>query len=347
MQTFRRTRPEDQGAIVQLMKSAFGADMPSGLISPALLQWKFSDPRSGSPEGCSYVIVGDGRIDAHVAEWPISFQTPAGEVRSCHLIDWVARPEAKGAGVSIYLQVMEQYETVLAIGGSEHARKLLPKMGFRPAGALTQFARVVRPWRQFRIRPTRAGWRDVARLGRNIRWKMQAPRGLPPGWTAAPASDLEKLPGGALRVLSATFCTGVRTASRLRWLTECPAMNCGLFILNKGQAARGYFLLFQRGGQCRIADLAVDSEARGDWLAAYRTAAFTAAEQPGTCEITAASSLPWLSDGLKSLGFQPRGDLPVAIYDPRRQLTGGPSLHLRMTDNDYCFLYSEAYPFLT
>src|SRR5579872_161518 len=148
--------PEDQEAIAKLLRSIFGSEMSPTLLSPELLKWKFFSPRPGLTGSRSFVIRDADEIVAHGCEWPVSFLAPAGEVFGCHIIDWAARPEAKGTGVHMYQHLMAKNQTVLAIGGSTHARKLLPRLGFKPCGRLDGFARVVRPWRQYRSRPRRA-----------------------------------------------------------------------------------------------------------------------------------------------------------------------------------------------
>jgi hypothetical protein len=342
----QRAGPEQQGAVAQLLRSVFGPGVPAALLSPELFQWKFFSPRPGSIGSRSFVLRGKEELQAHLGEWPVSFLSPSGEVPCCAFIDWVARPEAKGSGVCIFRHLMRQHGAVLTIGGSAQARRLFPKLGFQPHGAFDLFARVVRPWRQYRSRPQRASCRGIARLARNTIWSLD-PAAVPEHeWKAAPISDVNAVPEGALRVQSSTFCLGVRSVSFLKYLLDCPVMNCSLFTLSKANVPRGYFLLNQHAGQCRIADLAVDSEAPQDWETAYSVAASTAAGLEATCEISAVSSLPWLSDALRRIGFRLRGQAPVVLYDPARRLANAPPLHLRMTDNDYCFSYDEHYPFL-
>jgi hypothetical protein len=101
------------------------------------------------------------------------------------------------------------------------------------------------------------------------------------------------------------------------------------------------------GGQCRIVDIWVDSEDRHDWQSAYRSAARAAADLPGTCEVTAASALPWVAEILRRDGFRQRGEKPVALYDPGGRLAGAPPVHLQMVDSDAFFLHSPSYPFVT
>ncbi len=347
MNAIQRAGPEQQSAVAQLLKSVFGPELTPSLNSPELLRWKFFSPRPGSTGSRSYVIGRNGEIKAHLGEWPISFLSPTGEVQSCHLIDWAARRDSVGTGIRVCQHVMEQNETVLGIGGSVQARKLLPKLGFRSRGTLDSFARVVRPWRQYRARPHSTGWRDIARLARNTMWSFHRLSVSAAKWTATPVSDADDLPDKAYRVPASSFCLGVRSASLLRYFLDCPAMNCSLYALASANLPRGYFMLNQVAGQCRIVDLAVDSEAPRDWEDAYSVAVSIAARQKATCEISAVSSLPWLSDALRRIGFRLRKQSPVMLYDPNERLINAPPLHLRMTDSDECFLHTGSPSFLT
>ena len=340
-----QSAPDDQAAIAQLLYSTFGG--APRLLSPELLQWKFFSGRTDSTASRSYVFREDGKIQAHAAEWPLSFLTPSGEISSCHVIDWAARPEAKGTGVRVYQHLMEKNETLIAIGGTARARELRPLLGFQPHGAVDFFARTVRPWRQYRSRPQRAGMRDLARLARNCIWNSQPLAAPEANWQIVPISDVRRLPLKALRVKTSTMCLGVRTPSWLRYIMDCPVMECSLFVLAKAGVMRGHFLLNQVAGQCRIIDLAVESEEPADWVSAYSAAVSAALRDPRTCEILMASSLPWLSDAMREMGFRLRKRSPVMVYDPSGRLMNGPPLCLQMTDSDACFLYDEDYPFWT
>jgi hypothetical protein len=347
MNVIQRAGPEQQSAVAQLLETVLGPGLTPSLLSPELLRWKFFSPRPGSTGSRSYVLGGNGQIKAHLCEWPISFLSPAGEVQSCQPLDWAARREARGTGIRLIRHLMAQNETVLGVGGSAEARGLAPKLGFRSWGTLDSFARVVRPWRQYRARPHWRGWRDIARLARNTVWSFHPPSVSAPKWSATPVSDADELPDKAYRVPASSFCLGVRSASLLQYLLDCPAMNCSLYALAKANLPRGYFMLNQVAGQCRIVDLAVDSEAPRDWEDAYSVAASIAARQKATCEISAVSSLPWLSDALRRIGFRLRKQSPVMLYDPSERLVNAPPLHLRMTDSDECFLHAGSHSFLT
>ena len=76
---------------------------------------------------------------------------------------------------------------MIATGGSETTRRLLPVIGFRPHGELYGFARPVRPLRQALTAAERS-WKSSARLLRNACSAFLILPGCP--WRPAAASAL-------------------------------------------------------------------------------------------------------------------------------------------------------------
>ena len=336
-------RPEDLAEISRLIEATFGDDLPAEFLKPAFLNWKFFASRPGWGGPRSFVIRDEDRIVAHACVWPTLFECGRAEVRASHLIDWLAAPSVPGAGIAVYQHLMRLSGTVVAIGGSPQARKLLPRIGFKPYGRLDTYARVIRPWQQFTSRPHGAAWREAARLGRNALWslvQLPEPEG---GWSTEPAGRAGELPAAAVQ----TFWVGRRSAEQLNYLLDCPAAACKYYRLVKNGSPRGYFLLNSVDGQCRIIAVQVDSDDPRDWRSAYRASARTAAELTPTCEITAASALPWLGEMLEQDGFRKRGEKPIVLYDPDGRLADAAPLHVQMIDSDAFFLYGKSYPFVT
>jgi hypothetical protein len=71
-------------------------------------------------------------------------------------------------------------------------------------------------------RSHRATWRDIARLVRNTVWSLEPHTGSNREWAANPAADVKEVPDGAPRFRASTFCSGVRSASFLKYLLDCP-----------------------------------------------------------------------------------------------------------------------------
>lgn len=338
---------EQQAGITELLISTFGSGLPPCRLASDLLRWKFFSPRRDFPGGRSYVIADDREIIAHACAWPLSFPVASGEICGCHIIDWAARPGTKGKGVQLYQHLMSRNGFVISIGGSSKARSLHPKLGLQSYGTLDLLALVARPWKQYRCDTRRSEWRKIARLARNTLWSALSNKVSRSNWTIARIENIADLPERSLRIPPRDYCLGIRSAFSLQYLMECPAMKCSLFTLSKSGVPRGYFLLNEVHGQSRIIDLTVDSESHQDWAAAYRAAVASAITNEEICEVTAASSLRWLSTELKDMGFRLRDQIPVTLYDPTSSLLRSPPLHLRMTDSDLCFLQSPDSPFLT
>jgi len=162
-----------QKEVMGFLEAAFaGPSMPAVLTSPQLLGWKAFMSRPDWLKPRSYILQQAGRIAAHACVWPTGFRTPSGDIGCSHLLDWAADPAVAGAGIILYRHLMQLTDTVLAIGGSAQARRLLPKIGFKPYGTLEYYARVIRPFRQYRQRPRPSPLREIARLGRNTIWSM-------------------------------------------------------------------------------------------------------------------------------------------------------------------------------
>jgi hypothetical protein len=334
---------------VAFLKTAFAdATAPAELTSPQLMAWKAFAPHPDWPGSRSYIARQDGRIVAHVCVWPTGFDTPSGKIGCSHLLDWAADPAAAGAGVTIYRHLMQMTDTVLAIGGSPQARRLLPRIGFKSYGTLDYYARVVRPFRQYRQRSRTSPLREVARLGRNIIWSMPRPWPVRHEWSSAPSERagvwLDEL---VSRCAPQTYCPGRRSAALVNYLLECPAAACRLYSLSRNGARQGYFILNEVHGQTRIVDLFINSGESAEWESAYRAAFRAAASLAATCEVVAATSLPWLAEALRSCGFRKRDSRPVMLYDPRRLLDGVPPLQIRMVDSDAFYMHDLSYPFIT
>jgi hypothetical protein len=341
------TKPGQVAELTRLFRAALGPDVPPKLLDPAFLSWKFFQDRPWWPGSRSYVVTQDDAIAAHACVWPSAFHTPAGVITGCHLLDWAASPVAVGSGVSIYRDLIELADIAIAIGGSSQARRLLPKLGFRPYGFSRYFARVIRPLPQFRARPRASMSREIVRLGRNAVWTIPPLKPARAGWTAGHARSGRWLDDLVADPAGCPFSPAVRSSALVNYLLDCPAARCHLYAVYSQAEARGYFLLNEVNGQTRIIDLLVRSSEAADWETAYRLALRAAADLPETCEVVATSSLPWLDQILERCGMRERIAKPILVYDRRGLLSGAAPLHLQMVDSDAFFLYSPSFPFLT
>ena len=108
---------------------------------------------------------------AHAALIPGAILTQGHRSKTGHVIDWVARRGQGGAGVALMKHIGQQVESLLAFGGSDDTLRILPHIGFRPAGTVTGYARPLFPLRILK-NDVSLSWRLLPRLGRNLAWKV-------------------------------------------------------------------------------------------------------------------------------------------------------------------------------
>jgi len=325
-----------------------GPGTPDVLNSPQMQRWKAVQPHPGWDGRRNYTLRQNHRIAAHACLWPTGFRTSSGDVTCSHILDWAADPTVAGSGVAVYRHLMQLTDIVLAIGGSAQARRLLPRIGFKPYATLDYYARVIRPIRQYLSRPKASAIREMARLGRNIIWSFPAAHSQGSYWSAIhrPAAGTW-LDDVVSQFKPQSFCAGSRSSTFVNYLLSCPAAACSLYSLSSRGFDRGYFILNEVRGQTRIIDLFLKSEDPRDWKSAFRVAVATAASIASTCEISMATSLPWFTELLRTCGFRKCNDRPVMLYDPRGLLVNAPPLNIQMVDSDAYYLHDLSYPFLT
>lgn len=335
---FRPSTPEDAAEILALFAKA-------GIGSNARvedLHWKYWQPREDWPGSRSFVMAGSSGIIAHggVVAGTMSWQDRRARV--ILVVDWAALPSAQGAGVSLMKRIGRFTDVLLAIGGTQHTRAILPHLGFRPYPQVTGF---VRPLRPFKILGSGApaNSRLIARVARSALWKIQAPsaRGAPchvrriePGQLQEIASLLPR-PRAQMAVME-------RSASIFRHLLQCPMVDTELYALEQSGHLRGYFLLTFPPGQARLADLWTASEDPDDWRSLILCAVRCAMRHPAAVELAAWSVDPELCQRLRECGFHARVVQPVQLMVPPG-FDAPPALHVQMIDSDHAYLH-RGYP---
>src|SRR4051794_34196950 len=105
-----------------------GPDAP--FVRPEMMRWKYFEPRPDWEGSRSYLMLREGRIFAHGCVVPETFRTAQGRVTSMRVIDWAGGRNVPAAGVLVMRKLAELTDTVLAIGGSADAMRVLPRMKF-------------------------------------------------------------------------------------------------------------------------------------------------------------------------------------------------------------------------
>lgn len=330
----RATSPEDAPRIAALLAEA-------GLranVAAAEMHWKYWLERSDWPGPRSFVLARGGKLLAHAGLVPGIGAWNGSRARTLHLIDWAARPDAVGAGVSLMKHLGRSVDALIAIGGSAQTLAIVGQIGFRPIGVATTYVRTLHPLRILRS-TSRPRWRIVPRLARSALWAARAP---------VPREDceLERLRpeeagtlGPLLPVPSAGLAILERSAPLFRYLLACPIVPFELQVWKKEGEARGYFLLARAPGQVRLVDCWTPSADPGDWRTLILCAVRRALADREAAELIAWSSDARLSDTLEQCGFHPRGAVPIQVHARRGSGFGPSALRVQMIDNDAAYLH--------
>lgn len=340
---FQATTPCEAAALSDFMGRMFPRAEAS-FLAEGHMAWKYWSARPDWAGSRSFTARRDGAIVAHAAAWPVRVCVSGQVVPAVHLIDWAADPEHPGAGLWLLRQIGAKVPLMIATGGSEITRRILPVLGFRPHGELCTFARPVRPLRQA-LATTPKSWRLLGRVLRNTAWRLSSPLSVPRGWSVRPLAPEEVPPELWPRPSPATAVTA-RDPGFYRYFVDSPSARHELFGLEKGRALVGYFCLAFAPHVARIADLWLPSTQVEDWRAGFQVATAMAARDGDVHEVSAWGSTPLGKEGLRGAGFRLRDRAPVSLFDEGKVLAGR-TLHAQMLDCDASFFAGEAGSYLT
>jgi hypothetical protein len=339
---FRSTTVADESAIRSLLQQAHGIAPGHPMFESRHLHWKYWEPRAGWQGSRSYVLTREDRIIAHAAVVPGVCSWGSERLNVVHVIDWAARPEARGAGNTIMRHVGALADAILTCSGGEATWRLLPLLGFAESNTLvTQYVRPIRPLLYLTGQDS-PRWRLAARCVRNTLWALRAPAASPrpqhsrhlveDELAGAPIPWPMPRNGGA--VLE-------RSAALMSYWLRCPAAAMELHLVQNGAAAQGYFLLAYAPGQARLADCWLDCDEPAEWEALVQLAVQQAARHSGVAEVAAVCSEPLLAAALGRCGFHTRASRPLLVRANGIRLPAA-GIRIQMLDNDAAFWHGGA-----
>jgi hypothetical protein len=329
--SFRPTNPGDLSAVCQFLQRAFHASPDAPFLDPAIMAWKYWEPRHDWDGPRAYVLERDGAIVAHAGIWPVTFH--AGEVRGVHMIDWASATESPGAGLALVQKLAALFDFIYAIGGTEMTRKALPAFGFTEHGRQWNAASPLRPWRQMLTHQHR-NWKLAPRLARNAAWALtKASRGLAGEWKSEEIS-VAAIPEEPYAGFSP------RPPGFFEYLLRCPAGQVRLYGMSGERGPEGHFAIGLIRGQARLAGVWLRNPGRDTWKAAFGQAREVARGLSGACEIVAAGTVGPSGEGAVLAGFKMIQDAPVYLLNRKGKLDLSRDFQFQLSDNDVFFLDS-------
>ena len=331
--TFRPTDSSDLPRIVDLLTRAFRSSVQAPYVNPALMKWKYWEPREdwNGPRG--YVLERNNALLAHAGLWPVTLLGTNGErVIGIHMMDWAAASDAPGAGIALVQKLLGMFDFIYAIGGSEMTQKALPALGFRQHTITWRATRPLRPVRQILSHPDR-NWKLPPRLVRNFVWSLY-PIAVPKnGWKAIAIAPQQS--AHLLNAISRDAHFLPRTQGFFEYLLRCPNAAFQLYMMQEPNGERGIFVLARVRRQVRLAGLWLRDPDHESWKQAYLLARRSAAQIAEGCEFVALGTQGPSADAATSSGLHLCDGPVVYLLDKKRNLTR--NFQFQLCDYDSVF----------
>jgi hypothetical protein len=302
---------------------------------PRHLHWKYWQPRADWAEPRSFVVANGSELLAHGGLVPGTCAWGTRRITMVLIIDWVARSGQPGLGVMLMRYLVGVADALIGIGGVEETtQRLLPHLGFRPAGAVTGYARALFPLRLLRGGAT---WKLVPRLVRAIcRGATPVAPGVEWQTRRLESAEVDQI-ASVVPVPSSGMAVMGRSAELFRYLLTCPIVPMQLYAVERAARVRGYFLLTSAPGQVRIADCWIDSVDSADWCALILCAVEQAKRDPQAAEVVIWASDRLLEEALPACGFHARFRA-IRVREGRSEAVPEGTLRVQMLDSDIPFL---------
>jgi hypothetical protein len=327
----------DLAGVAQFLRSIFGAADDWVPFRPDVIRWKSLQPHSLWEGSRGYVLRHQGKIVAHGCVMPARFLRENSVVTSACIIDWTADKSFAGSGVMIYQKIGRLTETLIGVGGSDDAQKVLPRLGFQPRQDFLTYTKVTKPAAAY-VETKDTSARGLARFARDVTRSLKPVNASAKGWSIRLVKQFDESIAGVLPrpgAVSETVC--YRDAGFLNYFLDCPAARMqGIVFENDGKLA-GYAILAFVRGEGRISELWISSKSEKDWAAAYVLATEAAAAASGVTRVVLGCSAQLAQRAALKAGAYLYGRQPIYVKDPKALL---PELDvaLGMLDTDAFYL---------
>jgi hypothetical protein len=315
-------------------------------FSHEVLLWKYFDGPSG-PSGdsvCSLIARSAGSIIGHIGMCPRQFIVSgegATPLSAMHAIDWRVSDAHPGLGAFLMLRAFATSKTQYAIGGTEQAQAVFPRMGFEPKPKVAIFHKVLAPF--YRLRTTDQGlfrkWGGTAKDVVSV-WRASTPP-LPQTVELRSAPTFTEEIDCLQRQSSLRIVTCQRDHLLLNYFLRCPLSGFSGWTIHTSERMIGFAVLkitphgrIQLG---KIVDCWLDTEDPSCWQAAV-AALIDHLRAHSADDVTCYATTPSLRAALLWNGFAKSEEKTVFVRDKLQSLPRDVPFGLSMLDRDRAIL---------
>lgn len=340
--SLRATVPSEEEALIAFLARAYSADASAPFLDPALIRWKYWTQRGDFSGPRSYVLEKNGQIVAHACLCPLTVRNGGGEMLGVHTIDWCSDPRAPGAGIALMHRISELFEFVLAIGGGDDTRRILPKAGFRQVAGAWVAARPLRPLKQTRFHQ-HVNWKLPVRLARNAWWAQIPSAHVPAEWSSARRTPEQlQVPD----ITDTHFTPAPRNSAFLRYIESCPTATIVSYQLLRNNLPEGVFAISVAQKQARLVGAWLDQPSKESLVALYGLVQREAGAFQDACEIVAMGGSETNAAAATESGLRILDRVPVFLlskHSPLPDLQG----EFQFAEFDHFFLSGRTPEFRT
>ena len=266
----------------------------------------------------------------------------ATPLSTMHAIDWRGSHANSGLGAFLMLQALATSKIQYAIGSSEQAQAVFPKLGFEQKPKVAIFRKVLAPFH--RLRRTDQGtlrkWAGTAKDMASV-WRAQTPP-VPQTVELRAAPTFNEEIDCLQRHSSLRIVTCQRDHLLLNYFLRCPLSGFSGWTIHKSQRMIGFAVLkitpYGRIQLGKIVDCWLDTDDPSCWQAAV------AAIVDRLCalfadDVKCYATTPSLHAALLRNGFASSGDRNVYVRDKQRSLPRDLPFGFSLLDADLAILY--------
>jgi hypothetical protein len=338
--------PSRRADIPELSQFLINDPATSYRFSHEVLLWKYFDGPSGPSEDsvCSLIARSAGRIIGHIGMCPRQFIVSgngATPVSTMHAIDWRGSDAHPGLGALLMLRAFATSKTQYAIGGTEQAEGIFPRLGFEEKPKLAIFYKVLTPFH--RLRSQGQGlfrkWAGTVKDTASV-WRVRTP-------PAPQIVELRSVPTFTdeidclLGQSSLRIVTCQRDHLLLNYFLRCPLSGFSGWTIHTSQGMIGFAVLkitpqgrIQLG---KIVDCWLVTEDPSCWRAAV-AALIDRLRALSADSVTCFATTPNLQAALLWNGFAKSGERNVYVRDKQQSLPRDVPFGISMLDRDRAIL---------
>ncbi|MGQ0652028.1 MAG: hypothetical protein ACT4P4_07145 [Betaproteobacteria bacterium] len=274
--------------------------------SPQYYRWRYFE----APALTTLLALEGEQCLATISWFERAYRSGERALSCVEPFDWYALPESRrsGAGLRLMKLVQKAGKPILGFGGSDHTRRILPNLGFRPVGEAALFVLPLTGAYVLRNAP-------LPRLARRVLGR--AATAAVSLWFRAPAADtgfeahrVPRIDASMAAIGGPAGFASVPDPAYYDWVEKGAACGAGQYIpvevLYEGRrAAWGIGRLFRHSGLLHAAIVELRLARADAALAAAAVRGMTRIlARSGADNVRAWSQLPLLSEAYRRAGFR-------------------------------------------